>query len=30
VRDLARSSCEAYAEKMAPEWEAKYPGWGLV
>jgi len=30
VRDLARSSCEAYAAKMAPEWEAKYPGWSLV
>ena len=30
VRDLARSSCEAYAEKMAPEWQAKYPGWSLV
>jgi glycyl-tRNA synthetase alpha chain len=30
VRDLARSSCEAYAEKMAPNWAAKYPGWSLV
>ena len=30
VRDLARSSCEAYAEKMTPEWEAKFPGWSLV
>jgi len=30
VRDLARSSCEAYAEKMSPEWQAKYPGWSLV
>ncbi|MCX9146188.1 glycine--tRNA ligase subunit alpha [Erythrobacter sp. WG] len=30
VRDLARSSCEAYAEKMTPEWQAKYPGWSLV
>jgi glycyl-tRNA synthetase alpha chain len=30
VRDLARSSCEAYAAKMTPEWEAKYPGWSLV
>ncbi len=29
VRDLARSSCEAYAAKMTPEWEAKYPGWVL-
>jgi glycyl-tRNA synthetase alpha chain len=30
VRDLARSSCEAYAAKMTPEWQAKYPGWSLV
>lgn len=30
VRDLARSSCEAYAQKMTPEWQAKYPGWSLV
>jgi glycyl-tRNA synthetase alpha chain len=30
VRDLARSSCEAYAQKMTPEWEAKFPGWSLV
>ena len=29
VRDLARSSCEAYAVKMTPEWQAKYPGWTL-
>ncbi len=29
VRDLARSSCEAYAVKMTPEWQAKYPGWSL-
>ena len=29
VRDLARSSCEAYAAKMAPEWQAKYPEWSL-
>ncbi|MDZ4273899.1 MAG: glycine--tRNA ligase subunit alpha [Erythrobacter sp.] len=29
VRDLARSSCEAYAQKMTPEWEANYPGWVL-
>ena len=29
VRDLARSSCEAYAVKMTPEWQAKYPGWVL-
>ena len=29
VRDLARSSCEAYAEKMTPEWQAKYPEWAL-
>lgn len=29
VRDLARSSCEAYATKMTPEWQAKYPGWTL-
>ncbi|WP_086618419.1 glycine--tRNA ligase subunit alpha [Erythrobacter tepidarius] len=30
VRDLARSSCEAYATKMTPEWQVKYPGWSLV
>ena len=30
VRDLARSSCEKYAEKMAPEWAEKYPEWSLV
>lgn len=30
VRDLARSSCEAYAAKMTPEWQAKFPGWSLV
>jgi glycyl-tRNA synthetase alpha chain len=30
VRDLARSSCESYAAKMTPEWEAKFPGWSLV
>ena len=29
VRDLARSSCEKYAEQMAPEWQAKYPEWAL-
>ncbi len=29
VRDLARSSCEAYAKLKAPEWEANYPGWTL-
>ena len=29
VRDLARSSCEKYAEKMAPEWAAKYPEWSI-
>ena len=29
VRDLARSSCEAYAEQMAPAWQAKYPEWSL-
>ena len=29
VRDLARSSCEAYAAKMTPEWQNKYPGWTL-
>ena len=29
VRDLARSSCEAYAEAMAPLWQAKYPEWAL-
>jgi len=30
VRDLARSSCEAYAQKMTPAWQAKYPGWSLA
>ncbi|MDY7099494.1 MAG: glycine--tRNA ligase subunit alpha, partial [Pseudomonadota bacterium] len=30
VRDLARSSCEAYAKAKAPEWEARFPGWSLV
>ncbi len=29
VRDLARGSCEKYAETMAPEWQAKYPEWSL-
>ena len=29
VRDLARSSCEAYAEQMAPQWQARYPEWAL-
>jgi glycyl-tRNA synthetase alpha chain len=29
VRDLARSSCEAYAEAMAPQWQAKFPEWSL-
>ena len=29
VRDLARSSCEAYAAKMMPDWQAKYPEWSL-
>jgi glycyl-tRNA synthetase alpha chain len=29
VRDLARSSCEAYAQKMTPEWQQAYPGWTL-
>ncbi len=29
VRDLARGACEAYATRMAPEWQAKYPGWTL-
>ena len=29
VRDLARSSCEAYAEKMAPRWAESHPGWSL-
>ena len=27
VRDLAKGSCQAWIEKMTPEWEAKYPGW---
>lgn len=30
VRDMARSSCKSYAEKMAPEWAEKYPEWSLV
>ncbi|MEM6475633.1 MAG: glycine--tRNA ligase subunit alpha, partial [Pseudomonadota bacterium] len=30
VRDLARRSCETYAKQMAPQWEAKFPGWSLV
>ncbi|MCX7676561.1 MAG: glycine--tRNA ligase subunit alpha, partial [Alteraurantiacibacter sp.] len=29
VRDLARASCEAYAEKMAPQWQAACPEWVL-
>ncbi|OYX67062.1 MAG: glycine--tRNA ligase subunit alpha [Sphingomonadales bacterium 32-64-17] len=29
VRDLARGSCEKYAEKLMPEWQAKYPEWSL-
>ena len=29
VRDLARGSCEKYAETMTPEWQAKYPEWSL-
>jgi glycyl-tRNA synthetase alpha chain len=29
VRELARSSCEAYAQQMAPAWQAKYPEWSL-
>ena len=29
VRDLARGSCEKYAQTMAPEWQAKYPEWSL-
>ncbi|MBA4163150.1 MAG: glycine--tRNA ligase subunit alpha [Erythrobacter sp.] len=29
VRDLARASCEKYAEQMAPGWQAKYPEWSL-
>jgi len=29
VRDLARGSCEKYAQLMAPEWAEKYPGWTL-
>jgi glycyl-tRNA synthetase alpha chain len=27
VRDLARGSCEAYMEKNADQWAAKYPEW---
>ncbi|MEO0698656.1 MAG: glycine--tRNA ligase subunit alpha, partial [Pseudomonadota bacterium] len=30
VRDLARGSCEAYAEQMAPRWAEAYPGWSLI
>ncbi|GIX18424.1 MAG: glycine--tRNA ligase alpha subunit [Erythrobacter sp.] len=30
VRDLARASCEAYASMMAPQWQARHPGWSLV
>jgi len=29
VRDLARSSCEAYAKAMTPQWQAQYPDWTL-
>ena len=29
VRDLARGSCEKYAEVMTPAWQAKYPEWVL-
>ncbi|MFC3099490.1 glycine--tRNA ligase subunit alpha [Altererythrobacter lauratis] len=29
VRDLARSSCETYAAKMTPQWQAAYPEWSL-
>lgn len=29
VRDLARGSCEKYAELMAPRWAAQYPEWSL-
>ena len=29
VRELARSSCKKYAEKMTPEWQAQYPEWTL-
>jgi len=29
VRDLARGSCEKYAELMAPKWAEKYPEWSL-
>jgi glycyl-tRNA synthetase alpha chain len=30
VRDLARGSCEKYAELMQPRWVAQYPEWSLV
>jgi glycyl-tRNA synthetase alpha chain len=30
VRDLARSACETYAARLAPQWQAAYPGWSLV
>ena len=29
VRDLARSSCETYAQGMTPAWQAKFPEWSL-
>ncbi|RJY08507.1 glycine--tRNA ligase subunit alpha [Aurantiacibacter aquimixticola] len=29
VRDLARGSCEKYAEVMTPEWKEKFPEWSL-
>ncbi|VVT16944.1 glycine--tRNA ligase subunit alpha [Erythrobacter sp. EC-HK427] len=29
VRDLARGSCEKYAEVMTSQWQAKYPEWVL-
>lgn len=30
VRDLARGSCEKYAQLKAPEWAEKYPEWSLI
>jgi len=30
VRDLARGSCESYAEQMAERWAQSYPEWSLA
>jgi glycyl-tRNA synthetase alpha chain len=29
VRDLARGSCEKYADQMSPEWKTAFPEWSL-